>query len=471
MARLNALRAPTLPPQGGLPPRSFEPSNTLRTHEGGVAATISPLQALRRSVSACLLWESEFYEDGRTIADRIVELATQVTPVELAALAVDVRSHLNLRHAPLLLAAVLARTGRGSRLVGDTIAGAIQRADELAEFLAVYARLNGVAPSALKPKLSAQVKRGLALAFRNFDAYQLAKYDRAGPVRLRDALFLCHAKPVDEAQDALWKALIAGTLPTPDTWEVGLSAALEEGVTKVERDRGVFTRLLTERKLGYLALLRNLRNMVGAGVDRKLVIEALVARRGADRVLPFRYVAAARACPELAPTLDQVLTAAIALDPLPGRTAVLVDVSGSMTERLSARSDLTRMDAAAALAAILPGEVDTFSFSNYLAHVGETRGLGGIDMIIGSQGHQGTALGEALRQLPGGYDRLVVITDEQASDHVAAPSSIERCYLINVASARNGVGYGPRWVHLDGFSERVIRWIGEYEALPPVVAD
>jgi hypothetical protein len=37
-----------------------------------------------------------------------------------------------------------------------------------------------------------------------------------------------------------------------------------------------------------------------------------------------------------------------------------------------------------------------------------------------------------------------------------------RAYMINVASYRNGVGYG-RWVHLDGFSEQVLRYIAEYE--------
>ena len=71
--------------------------------------------------------------------------------------------------------------------------------------------------------LSAQVKKGLAAAFTKFDEYALAKYDRAGAVRLRDVLFLSHAKPRDAEQAALWKRLIEGELATPDTWEVALS--------------------------------------------------------------------------------------------------------------------------------------------------------------------------------------------------------------------------------------------------------
>ncbi len=94
----------------------------------------------------------------------------------------------------------------------------IQRADELSEFVAIY-WAGGRQP------LSAQVKKGLAAAFGKFDEYALAKYDRAGAVRLRDVLFLSHARPVDEAQAALWKRLAENELATPDTWEVALSAA------------------------------------------------------------------------------------------------------------------------------------------------------------------------------------------------------------------------------------------------------
>src|SRR6202007_2263470 len=107
--------------------------------------------------------------------------------------------------------------------------------------------------------LSAQVKKGLAAAFTKFDEHALAKYDRAGVVRLRDVLFLCHAKPKDADQAGSWRRLIEGHLYTPDTWEVTLS----RGGDKREH----WERLLAEHKLGGLALLRNLRNMKDAGVS------------------------------------------------------------------------------------------------------------------------------------------------------------------------------------------------------------
>lgn len=406
-------------------------------------------QRLRRSVMSCLLWESEFYEDGQSIADRIAEAASSVSPDVLSRVAIEARTEQNLRHVPLLLCAELAK--RGGRIVSDTLAQVIQRADEPGEFVSIYWR-DGKRP------LSKQIKLGLARALQNFDAYQLAKYDREKSVRLRDVLFMVHAKPKDEKQAADWKALVDGTLPPPDTWEVGLSAGRDK--------RETFERLLREGNLGYLALLRNLRNMTEAGVDKGLIRDAIIARKGAHKVLPFRYVAAARACPQMEPAIDQALSEAISeLPALNGMTAVLVDVSGSMGVRISAKSDLTRMDAACALASIIHGDMRVFSFSNRVVEVAPRRGMAGVDALRTSQPHGGTALYEAVgvinRQVK--HDRLIVITDEQATSSRRAPDPVAPlAYMINVASNKNGVGYG-KWAHIDGWSESVLSWITEKE--------
>ena len=422
----------------------------LATFEGAPAVTLNAVQTLRRSVLSCLLWEDEFYEDGQAIADRIAALAADVDPAVVAALAIEARETFKLRHAPLMLLCALARTGSGTSLVSETIARVIQRADELSEFLSLYWR------SGRKP-LSKQVKKGLAAAFAKFDAYQLAKYDRDGPVKLRDVLFLVHAKPKDEAQAALWKQVAERSLPSPDTWEVALSGGADK--------RESFERLLTERKLGYLALLRNLRNMDQAGVDETLVKDAILARRGAERILPFRYVAAARAAPRFEPWLDQALAEAVLAGPVfEGRTIILVDVSGSMDVRLSGKSDLTRMDAAATLASVVPGNVRVFTFSNAVVEVPPRRGMAGVEAVIRSQPHQSTLLGKAVSRVNGlPHGRLIVVTDEQSHDEVPDPKAA-KAYMVNVASARNGVGYG-RWTHVDGFSEVVLGFIREHELL------
>lgn len=424
------------------------------TFEGATAARMTDEQALRRSVLSCLLWESEFYEDGQTIAQRILDLVAKVPAAKVAALANEARNVHHLRHAPLLLVSALARHSGGA-IVEQAVVDVIQRADEMAELIAVHATVNGVTPDKVKKTLSAAMKRGLARAFLKFDEYALAKYNRPSVVKMRDALFLCHAKPENEAQAALWKRLVAGELAAPDTWEVGLSG----GGNKKE----TFERLIREGQLGYLALLRNLRNMVEADCDLDLVRNAIIARKGSARVLPFRYVAAARACPQLEPAIDTALCESIATGPaLPGKTIVLVDVSGSMDERLSAKSDLKRIDAAAALASVIHGDLRVITFSMGLVEVPPRRGMAGVDAVIKSQPHSGTYLGQAVHAVNlEKHDRLIVITDEQTADRVPDPIA-KRAYMINVASAKNGVGYG-KWTHLDGFSENVIRYIVEIE--------
>jgi len=154
----------------------------LRTHEGAPARAVTAEQALRRTVLSCMLWEGEFYEDGVQIAGRVHELVPKVDAAKVAALAVEARGKMKLRHAPLLLVREMARHATHRALVGETLECVIQRADELSEFVAIY-WAGGRQP------LSAQVKKGLAAAFGKFDEYALAKYDRAGTVRLRDVLF------------------------------------------------------------------------------------------------------------------------------------------------------------------------------------------------------------------------------------------------------------------------------------------
>jgi 60 kDa SS-A/Ro ribonucleoprotein len=430
----------------------------LLTHEGAPARVLTAEEALRRSVLSCMLWENEFYEDGAEIAGRIRSLVPRVAAERVAALAVEARERMKLRHAPLLLVREMARLASHRSLVAETLSRVIQRADELAEFLAIY-WADGKQP------LSGQVKKGLAAAFVKFDEYALAKYDRAGAVSLRDVLFLSHARPFDAEQAGLWKRLADNELATPDTWEVAISAAGRDGIAK----REVWERLLTERRLGALALLRNLRNLHEAGVREDLVLKALMAMK-TDRVLPFRFLAAARKAPQWEQVLELAMFRALVSHDrarmLPGHTVLLVDVSGSMNAPLSKRSEMNRSDAAYGLAILLreiAEKVTIYTFSETAKLVPSRHGMALRDALDRNQPHGGTYLGAALKQVEREchrYDRLVVITDEQAHDVVSDPRG--RGYVINVASNRNGVGYGS-WTHIDGFSEAVVDYIAELE--------
>jgi hypothetical protein len=409
---------------------------------------VNAKQQLRRLTLSALLFEDAAYATGSTHARDTALAISQSHPEDVAALAIECRQQMHLRHMPLFLVRELARVKGNGSIVAQTLPKIILRPDELTEYLALYWREK-------RQPVSAGSKRGLAEAFKNFDADTLAKYDRPNAVKLRDILRITHAKPRDVEQSAVWKKLIAGELESPDTWEVALSGGADK--------RETFERLLRERKLGGLAFLRNLRNMIESNVDRQLMRERFAG--GFKRVLPFRFVAALRYAPQFVRELDTAMQQSITdLPRLPGRTAILVDVSGSMDVPLSAKSEMHRVDVAAGLAVLVSGICDSprvFTFSERIVEVPPYAGMALVDTIRASQPHSSTYLGravEALAREP--LDRLIVITDEQSHDRVPAPSA--KGYLINVASAQHGVGYGP-WTHIDGWSERVIDFIHAFE--------
>ena len=441
----------------------------LRTHEGAVAKRIKPIDQLRRSVLACLLWEDTFYEGGVSIATRVEELIPQCDPKAVADMVIQARSEMNLRHMPLWMARIMAKTDTHKKYVKSVLGHIIQRADELPEFLKMYWK-DGKQP------LSAQVKKGLANAFTKFDEYKLAKYNRATEIKLRDVLFLCHAKPKDDKQADLWKRLVNDTLAIPDTWEVKTSA-------KDVDQKKEWTNLLEKGKLGAMALLRNLRNLIKHRVDINLIRKSL-HEMNPERVLPFRFISAAQAVPELEDALEVgMLKCLSSHKKLPGETVLLIDVSGSMDWKLSDNSVMNRIDAACGLSILLREiceDVRIYTFSHELVQVPPRRGFALRDAITTSQRHSGTCLGAAVKAMYSndkpkqeGWraiafngqnlrpDRLIVMTDEQSHDKVPDPVGV--AYMINVASYKNGVGYGP-WINCSGWSASVVTWIQELES-------
>lgn len=451
--------------------KSVQP--TRYTHEGAKASRITAEQELRRTVMACMLWENNFYESGQSVADRIGELVPKCRPEFVAACAYHARTDMKLRHAPLLLVAHMTVHEQHKKLVGKLLPDIIQRADEIAEFVAIYFHIGS-------KTLSSQVKKGLAAAFAKFDEYALAKYNRDKDWKLRDVLHLAHAKPTDaqgitkeqrkaalkrgeklilNPHEDLFRKLVDSELAVPNTWETRLSSG--------EDKRKVFTELMESKELGALAFLRNLRNMVESGVDMSL-IESYADNVKVDRVLPFRFVAAARHVPSLEPVLERMMAKCIAgMEKLPGRTLLLVDVSGSMKSPLSSKSDMARWDAAYGLAILLREmceSIGIFSFSNQVMEIPLRRGFALRDAIHNSQPHGGTYMGRSVQALNQrfDYDRIIVLTDEQSRDTVPDPKG--KGYVINVASDKNGIGYGP-WTKIDGWSEACIRYVTEYEKM------
>ncbi len=464
-----------------------KPSVPVHTAEGARAVNVGPEQQLSRLLFTCLLWEDNFYTDGKTVADTIAALVPRCRPAYVAAAAVYARSTLHLRHAPLLVVREMVRHPEHRMLVGKLLPDVIQRPDEIAEFMAIYWKDKPGSP------IAKQVKLGLGRAFAKFNEFELAKWDR-GDIKLRDVMFLVHAKPpggtgitkyarsaakdagkvlqLNEAE-ARYYRLAEGQMPIPETWETMLSAGGDKKAT--------FEGLMLDNKLGALAFLRNLRGMKEAGVDRDL-IKAYSEKVKLDRVLPYRFIAAARVVPTMEDILEPMMLRAMSSMPkLPGRTLLLIDVSGSMKQPLSeneaqkkARAwamrngkavlpPLNRLDTAKALAILareLMEDVTIYRFNRTAVQVPPRHGFALADAIGSASG--GTYLGLTLRTLDSAtYDRAIVLTDEQSEDPVGPPVAA-RGYMINVAAERYGVGFG-KWVSISGFSEAVLDYIVRLE--------
>jgi hypothetical protein len=368
-------------------------TNPFRTvnHEGAEAFALTPELKLYTAVATTSL-SDQFYETGNERLARIQGLVAQVAqanPKFVAQLAVYAREQMYLRSVPLALTVELAKLCRGNDLVARLTARVVQRADEIAELLACYQLANGrqvadnqsVKSASARPgnrkklnRLSKQLQKGLAVAFNKFDEYQFAKYDREAEVKLRDALFLVHPKAKDAAQQAIFDKIANRSLATAYTWETELSAlgqgqfADEEAKALAKAEK--WEELVLCGKLGYMALLRNLCNLLKTG---QLSHEALGrvcdtladARQVAKaKQMPFRFLAAYRelqavASGQVGQVLSALETAVLhSVANLRGfdektRVVVAADVSGSMQYPISAMSKVQNFDIGLVLAMLL----------------------------------------------------------------------------------------------------------------------
>lgn len=434
---------------------------------GMVPAKQSPEALLRRLILTNLLWEDMAYSTGGSAVAQIQSMVSQIDPMTVSKLAVEARMDQKLRHVPLLLARELARPPYSRQLVGSLLPEIIQRPDELTEFLALYWQ-DGRCP------ISKQVKVGLAKAFQKFDAYQLAKWNRKDTIRLRDVLFMVHAKPANDEQAALWKQLAADTLPTPDTWEVSLSAGYDKKAT--------FERLIQERKLGALAFLRNLRNMIDAKVDDEVILRGFKTINP-QWILPVNGMAAAQHAPQFTAEIEELLFRGFANTPkLPGKTILVVDVSGSMNVNISGKSQFTRLHIAGALAflarelcervvvyATAGSDHDRVHSTMALPNL---RGFGLSTSVlearkkVGGGGIFTRQCLEFIKEKEGSANRIIVLSDSQDCDRVnKVPNPFGKTnYLIDVSAEQRGVNYEGAWTaEISGWSEKVLNFITAVE--------
>ncbi len=439
---------------------------------GNKAAKSTDESKLKRLVMTCLLWEDNAYVDGNSISQQISELIPNVSPETVSEMAIQARFEQKLRHVPLFICREMARHDSHKGLVAKTLERVIHRPDELTEFLSIYWKDND------DKTISAQVKKGLALAFRKFNEYQLAKFNRDKDVKLKDVMKLCHPKPLNEEQSALWKRLLNDELQTPDTWEVAYSKC-----TSQQEKKDVWERLLNENKLGSFAFLKNLRNMGLVNVSPKLVREKL-ANMNPEMLLPIDFLKAATHAPDYIRELEQgMFKCAEKFKKLKGKTILIVDVSGSMAQPLSLKSDFNRLEAAISMS-ILVSEIcesvtiyATAGSSKTRIHntkkVKPYRGFALVDEInqaYNSLGKMGIFTAQCLEyikqqenEVP---DRIIVFSDSQDQDiHNKIPKPFgKRNYIVDVSSHKNGINYTGVWTsEISGWSEGFLNYITEVE--------
>ena len=268
-------------------------------HEGALAWRMTPEWELYTTVVTTMGVEDKFYEGGEERVRRIADLVRKVEPEFVAQLAVYTREEMHLRSVPLLLLVELANCHQGDSLVSRAVGRTIQRADEITELLMCYLWRTGKSDLS---GLSCQLRKGLAEAFNKFDEYQFAKYNRMNrKVTLRDALALVHPKPKDDRQADIFRKIKSDTLETPVTWETELSAVgqrhFDSKEEKEEAKREVWRKLVQSRRIGYMATLRNLRNMLGLGMDdetMQMVCDYIADPEAVrkSKQLPFRFLSA-----------------------------------------------------------------------------------------------------------------------------------------------------------------------------------
>ena len=278
-------------------------------HEGAEAFRLSAEMELYTAVVTASL-SSKFYETADERIERIADLVGKCNARFVAQLAIYARTKMNLRSVPLLLVVELAKHHSGDNLVSKTIEKVVLRADEIMELLHCYQWRNSQPNAECKtsPKklgrLSHQIQVGLQKVFNNFDEYQFAKYDRSNlEVKLRDALFIVHPKAKDVDQQQLFDKITNKTLEIPYTWETELSAlGQQEFMTETEQQMAFAAKweeLIESDKMGYMAMLRNLRNFLKSGVSIE-VLEKVANRLSnehevvSSKQFPFRFLSAYR---------------------------------------------------------------------------------------------------------------------------------------------------------------------------------
>jgi hypothetical protein len=457
--------------RSGVGPIKSESTSTLKTFNGAQGFARDAKSELFLAAVSDFGGEGTFYETAGNRSDRIARLTHEVAVQDaewLTQFTNWLREEANLRTISLTIALEGAKALNKAGIPGGRklVSGAIRRADEAGEALAWWMGSVG-------RKIPSAVKRGIADgAVKSFNEYSLAKYDTTSHgFRFGDVIELTHPSPKDEKQSDLFKfaldrrrdasaepsesltmlqkrkeflalsdaekrslvesgAAIAVLKEAGLTWEV-LSSAYGKGGLDAKGWEAIIP------SMGYMALLRNLRNFEEKGVSEAVLTQEVAK----SRQLPFRFLSAYRANSSSLRwgfPLEQALKASLANVPsLKGNTLILVDRSGSMFGSPSKNTDLNFADSAAVFGAALALRAENATLVQFGSNSEEVqfKKSDSVLRIVEKFGHLGgTATYDAIQSHfnPRVHTRVVLVTDEQANGYY---------YRLNGRNANYWGGY------------------------------
>lgn len=414
----------------------------------------------------------KFYEKASDQLERLSGLVASIKDKKFVAkAAIFARNEYGMRSITHALAGELVKEVKGQDWTKNAIAKIVYRADDMLEMMAYYGTKYG------KP-FPNSLKKGLAIALQKFDGYQLAKYrGENSNVKMVDLFNLVHPKPTEKNVE-LFKQLMAGELKNTETWEAKLSetgkADTEEA--KAEAKKEAWGGLIASGKLGYFALLKNLRNIETDAPEAlpaalKMLVDPKLIKK--SLVLPFRFDTARKEVKQRA-TLEALSEAIdISMSNVPkfdGNTLIVLDGSGSMSGK--------PMEIGSLFAAVLykanPG-ADYMVFGDKAQY----KLLNSKDSILSlasamQQNMGGTDFNTIFRTANKKYDRIVILSDMQGWVGFYAPTASLAAYEKQY-DAKPFIysfdlnGYGTlqfpkeRIFAIAGFSEKVLELFAALE--------
>lgn len=388
-------------------------------HEGYAAYSMDPKSKLVTQVLTSFFNESKFYGDNSKEIEETIRQVIKTDPEFVAKLAAFARREFNMRSISHVLIGYLANTPEGKPFVKQAVKSCVLRGDDATEILAFYLSTFG------KP-IPNSLRKGLRDVFSTFDAYTLAKYKgESKSVKMKDILCLCRPAPKNAEQSETWKKLLEERLEPAYTWETELSA--KGNTTEVWQE------LIDSGKVGYMALLRNLRNILNAApsnLDKVLEKIADPEEVRKSRQLPFRFMSVYRNVPwdswckqKTWDALDQAADAAVEnLPKIPGKTVIAIDVSGSMSDTISNKSDVRCCDIAMLLGLIanrICEQSRVFTFDTNIRELNIPRRNGLISEAIERSVYGGgTDMSLPFRKMlvdDIACDRLIILSDNECN--------------------------------------------------------